>query len=72
MTIRELYHFAIAGNYMSLIYLIEWLRYDQGISMERDAKNIDYIFETYGKDLSHHITAYQKKVEERGRHTDFK
>ncbi|WP_096439077.1 hypothetical protein [Alteribacter populi] len=68
MTIRQVYNEAVAGGYTSLIYLIEWLVYEKkAVSMDGDARNIEYVCEKYGTALNPHIAGYKRRVEQRRR-----
>ncbi|WP_416150210.1 hypothetical protein ACM26V_04270 [Salipaludibacillus sp. HK11] len=63
-TIKDVYQEAIIEDFKSLVYLIEWLVYEQkAATMDRDARNIDVILTKYGPTLNPHIAAYKAKVE---------
>ncbi|RKL65255.1 hypothetical protein CR203_21515 [Salipaludibacillus neizhouensis] len=48
----------------SLIYLIEWLVYEKkAITMDRDARNIEYFTEKYRGRLNPELAAYKAKIE---------
>ncbi len=67
MTIKELYQEAVIEDFKSLIYLIEWLVYEKkAITMDRDARNIEYFTEKYRGRLNPELAAYKAKVEGRG------
>ncbi|WP_078592820.1 hypothetical protein [Evansella clarkii] len=61
MTIGELYDEAVKGGHSGLVYLLEWLVYEQGVGMERDARNVEYILEKYGESLNHPVGEYKKR-----------
>ncbi|RKL65048.1 hypothetical protein CR203_22920 [Salipaludibacillus neizhouensis] len=67
MTIKELYQEAVIEDFKSLIYLIEWLVYEKkAITMDRDARNIEYFTEKYRGRLNPELAAYKAKVESGG------
>ena len=67
MTVQELYKEAIIGDYRSLIYLIEWLVFEKkALTMDRDARNIEYICAKYGDELNPHIKRYMMQQEGHG------
>lgn len=64
MTIQEMYNEAKKEDFKSLIFLIEWLVFEREVvTMDRDAKNIDYIVEKYRGQLNPYLAEYKARTE---------
>lgn len=62
MTVQELYDEALERKFVSLYMTIEWLVFEkQVLTMERDARNIEFILKKYGDQLNPHIGDYIRR-----------
>lgn len=64
-TIRDLYQYAVREKSYSLILVIEWMVYEQGVSMDRDVRNVWHILEKYGDALNPVLLAYERKQQQK-------
>lgn len=62
ITVRDYYNESIIQNFPSMIYLIEWLVYEKKVlTMDRDARNIEYIMNHPTKDIWPEVKSYIAK-----------